>query len=66
MLIGNGNSTPTLRCCALFTTLSATGNPYDSYISEGTISVSENSNGTADIEIGGVNSWGNYWLLLFI
>ena len=65
LLIGNGNSVPTLRCCALFTTLASTGKADDNYISEGTISVTENSNGTVNIEIGDVQRWGNYWLILF-
>lgn len=62
MLIGNANSTPMFRICSLF----SDGTIRDNSISEGTISASENSNGTVDIEIGEVNSWGNYWLILLI
>lgn len=61
IIVGNGNGTPFFRYCQLFKDGRATEVSIDS----GTISGTDNGDGTANITIGSVNQWGRYNLIVF-
>lgn len=60
IFIGNGNGTIDFRHCALFSDGSCNNNE----ISVGTITVTDNGNGTANITIN-CYKWGIYYLIYF-
>ena len=63
LFIGNGNEVPYFRHCALFSdgeTLLRCA------ISDGTITATDNGDGTANIRITDVRTWGNYYLIVIV
>lgn len=62
LLLGNANGNPLLRYCALF---SGTDNTELGMINDGSITIKDNGNGTADISISSVAVWGIYYLIVF-
>ena len=61
LFIGNANGTPDLRTCALFS-----DNMLSCSITNGTITATDNGDGTANIRIETVNSWGFYYLIVIL
>lgn len=61
IVVGSGNGNPFFRYCTLFLNGEAGQNGIDS----GTISSTDNGDGTADITISPVNQWGRYNLIVF-
>lgn len=61
IFVGNANGSPDFRYCALFDRGTAEGNR----ISSGSITATDNGDGTANVTISEISAWGNYRLIVF-